>query len=78
LLSLLPADPLPSGADPLPSEAPEPELDEVVVPLAGAELLPGAFFDSLARAGEIATSPTMPAASGNRNRRFIGRLLTLV
>jgi hypothetical protein len=45
-------------------------------PLAGGELLPGAF-DSFARAGEIATRPTMPAANGNRILRFMAASLHL-
>jgi hypothetical protein len=50
---------------------------EVVVAFAGAFVAFGVDF-SAASAGEIATSPTTPAASGNRNRRFIGRLLALM
>ena len=46
-------------------------VDDIVdddVDLAGAEPpFPGAEF--AAKAGEIATSPTMPAANGNRNLR---------
>jgi hypothetical protein len=42
----------------------------LVVVFAGADPLLGAF-DSFARAGEIATRPTMPAANGNRILRFM-------
>jgi hypothetical protein len=45
-----------------------PIFDVVVVALAGP-LAPAGVDGSAARTGEIATSPTMPAASGNRNRR---------
>jgi hypothetical protein len=78
------ADPPPPGAEPLPPEAPGSELVVVVValafagaePLAGGEPLPGAF-DSFARAGEIATRPTMPAANGTRNLRCMAASLHL-
>jgi hypothetical protein len=64
-------DPDPADPDIVDDVAPEPDgpfpVDDVVA-LAG--FLPAAAVDgSAARAGEIATSPTTPAASGNRNRR---------
>jgi hypothetical protein len=56
-------DPEPAAVDDV---APLPE--DVVVALAGVPLAPDGDGGA-ARAGEIATSPTTPAASGNRNRR---------
>ncbi len=46
--------------------APDGVLVDDVVDFAGAEPFPG-DCDCAARAGEIATRPTMPAANGNRN-----------
>jgi hypothetical protein len=56
-------DPEPAVVDDI---APLPE--DVVVALAGVPFAPDGDGGA-ARAGEIATSPTTPAASGNRNRR---------
>jgi hypothetical protein len=64
----------PPGPDP--ELEPEPDIvddvapidDVVVVALAGP-LAPVGVDGSAARTGEIATSPTTPTASGNRNRR---------
>ena len=64
---------------PEPPPEPDPEFDivddvapvddVVVVALAGPGFLAPNGAGPAARAGEIATSPTMPAASGNRTRR---------
>jgi hypothetical protein len=70
--------PLVAVVEPLcePAPGPEPAVvddvaplpEDVVVALAGVPFAPDGDGDA-ARAGEIATSPTTPAASGNRNRR---------
>ena len=63
------------GSEPVPGSE---LVAEVVVAFAGGAFVAFGVDCSAASAGEIATSPTTPAASGNRNRRFIGRLLALV
>jgi hypothetical protein len=75
--------PLDPAFDP-PSGPPESALVELVelldrvelVALAGAEPLPG-DDGWAARAGEIATRSTTPAANGNRNRRCMAASLHL-
>jgi hypothetical protein len=60
-------EPVP-GREPAVVDDVGPLPEDVVVALAGVPFAPDG--DGLAaRAGEIATSPTTPAASGNRNRR---------
>jgi hypothetical protein len=74
------SDGAPESSDGAPESsdgAPESSLIEVVVALAGVLLAAGVDC-SAASTGEIATRPTTLAASGNRNRRVIGRLLALV
>jgi hypothetical protein len=44
-------------------------IDDVVVVALAGPLAPSGVDGSAARTGEIATSPTTHAASGNRNRR---------
>jgi hypothetical protein len=71
VVELAPEPPL--GPDPVP----EPDIvddvapmdDVVVVALAGPLAPVGVDGSAPARTGEIATSPTTPTASGNRNRR---------
>ncbi len=67
----------PPGPDPELEPEPEPDIvedvapidDVVVVALAGPLAPVGVDGSAPARTGEIATSPTTPTASGNRNRR---------
>jgi hypothetical protein len=77
--SVEPAEPLVAVVElPEPPLEPDPEpdivedvapFDDVVVAALAGPLAPVGVDGSAARTGEIATSPTMPAASGNRNRR---------
>jgi hypothetical protein len=82
VVSVVAVEPVPpppvAGVEPLWEPAPDPEPpivddvapfpDDVVVALAGVPFAPDGDGGA-AKAGEIATSPTTPAASGNRNRR---------
>jgi hypothetical protein len=64
-------DPAPAVVDvaPLPEDEGAGFPDVVVAALAGPPFFAPDGDGLAARAGEIATSPTIPAASGNRNRR---------